>query len=106
MARYLDICGFMNANQCMDVSSCPNLGHVLVLYPHVPLPDLAVHAPVLAKFPPNCNLQEDVILGCHQGALWLRPQADTWLSFALIRNFLLQHGSELSLGGSDSKGLG
>lgn len=97
MARYLDIAGMMNTNQCMDVSAARNLDRVVVLYPHEPLPSIAVHAPVIAKFPATCRLKEDVILGCHQGALWLRPQADSCLSFALIRDFLLEAGSELSL---------
>lgn len=97
MARYVDCGGCMNANRCMDVSACRCLGHVLVLYPHEPLPSIAVHAPVLARFPQGCDLEQDVILGCHQGALWLRPDADTCLSFALIRDFLARHGSALDL---------
>lgn len=97
MARFLDLAGIMNANQCMDVSQCRNLGHVVVLYPHEPLPALAVHAPVLPKFPQGCRLELDVILGCHQGALWLRPSVDTCLAFALIRDFLVEHGSQLDI---------
>mmetsp|Transcript_82423 Transcript_82423/g.183098 ORF Transcript_82423/g.183098 Transcript_82423/m.183098 type:complete len:312 (+) Transcript_82423:1-936(+) len=99
MSTYLDLGGLMNANQTKDVSSVRNLGRVVVLYPHEPLPSIAVHAPLIAKFPEGCKLEEDVILGCHQGALWFRPQADTCLAFARIRDFLLENGSSLSRGG-------
>jgi len=95
MSRFVDVAGVTNANQAMDVSSVRNFGRVVVLYPHEPLPDIAVHAPLLAKFPHGCQLEQDVILGCHQGALWLMPQADTCLAFARIRDFLLQCGSQL-----------
>merc|ERR1712113_1210318 len=85
----------MNANQAMDISNVQNLGKVLVLYPHEPLPAIAVHAPLLISFPARCELEEDVILGCHQGALWLHPRTDTCLAFARIRDSLLDCGSEL-----------
>lgn len=93
MSRYADLAGVMNANQAMDVSFVPNLGRILVLYPYEPLPAIAFHAPLIAKFPPGCQLEQDVILGCHQGALWLRPRPDTCLAFARIRDFLIVCGS-------------
>jgi len=95
MASFLDVAGQMNANQAMDVSSVKNLGRVEVLYPYEPLPAIAFHAPLLAKFPSGCNLREDVILGCHQGALFLHQRADTCLSFAMIRDFLEECGSSI-----------
>lgn len=97
ISRFLDWAGYSNANQSMDVSSVRNMGRVLVLYPHVPLPSIAVHAPILPRFPDGCKLEEEVLLGCHQGALWLRPKADTCLAFARIRDFLLECGSLLDL---------
>eukprot|EP00931_Biecheleriopsis_adriatica_P042347 TRINITY_DN24134_c0_g2_i1.p1 TRINITY_DN24134_c0_g2~~TRINITY_DN24134_c0_g2_i1.p1 ORF type:complete len:333 (+),score=55.65 TRINITY_DN24134_c0_g2_i1:34-1032(+) len=96
MSRFLDFAGKMNANQAMDVSDVENLGRVLVLYPHEPLPDIAFHAPLLPKFPPNCDLEQEVILGCHQGALWLRPKVDTCLSFFRIREFLESCGTKFT----------
>jgi len=94
MAR-LDLAGLMNANRSMDVTSCQILDRVVVLYPHEPLPAIAFHAPVIPAFPKNCQLEEEVILGCHQGALWLHARADTCLAFVLIRDFLLERGSQL-----------
>mmetsp|Transcript_128262 Transcript_128262/g.208940 ORF Transcript_128262/g.208940 Transcript_128262/m.208940 type:complete len:310 (+) Transcript_128262:3-932(+) len=93
ISRWLDFPSVSNTNQAMDMTFAQNLGRVLVLYPHEPLPAIAVHAPLIYKFPDNCDLEEDVILGCHQGALFLRPQADTCLSFARIRDYLKQCGA-------------
>jgi len=53
-----------------DLSGCKCLKRVLAIYPHEPLPDLAFHAPSLCKYPPTCDVEEDVTLGCHQGALF------------------------------------
>lgn len=98
ISRYLDVMSWSNANLSMEIQSCPILERVLVLYPYEPLPWFAVHAPVLIKFPEGVTVEEDVILGCHQGALFLHPATDTRLSFALIRDFLLELGSRLDLG--------
>jgi len=95
MSRYVDWAGIMNANLAMDVSQVQNLGSVVVLYPYEPLPDIAFHAPLLPQFPAQCRPHLDVILGCHQGALWLRPKADTCLAFAYIRDFLRECGSSI-----------
>jgi len=105
MSRFMDWAGVMNSNLAMDVSAAPNLGRVLVLYPYEPLPAIAFHAPLLAKFPPGCQLEEDVILGCHQGALWLRPAADTCLAFARVRDFLLECGSRIDTQQSHARDL-
>ena len=53
-----------------DLRLCGNLRHTLALYPHQPLPDAAMHAPVLCRYqrggPGGCDVEEDVTLGCHQ----------------------------------------
>jgi hypothetical protein len=53
-----------------DVSGCAALKRVLALYPHEPLPWISFHAPLLCRYPDTCRVDEDVILGCHQGALY------------------------------------
>jgi len=105
MSRYADLAGVMNANQAMDVSPVPNLGRILVLYPYEPLPALAFHAPLVAKFPAGCQLEQDVILGCHQGALQVSPRPDTCLAFARIRDFLIACGSSVDTCNSYARGL-
>uniref|UniRef100_A0A7S1A2U5 Uncharacterized protein n=1 Tax=Noctiluca scintillans TaxID=2966 RepID=A0A7S1A2U5_NOCSC len=95
MAR-VDYLGVMNASSSMDVSHVRNLGRVVVLYPHQPLPSIAVHAPLLPIFPEGLKVERDVILGCHQGALWLRARSDTCLAFVYIRDFLLDCGTRLT----------
>jgi len=97
ISRYLDVLGRSNANQTMDISHVTNLGRVLVLYPHEPLPSIAVHAPLIPKFPKDCDIEWDVILGCHQGALFLRPAADTCLTFFRISEFLRAGGIRFNL---------
>jgi len=93
MARRLDMGGLMNTNQAMDLSEIQNLGRVLVLYPYEPLPAIAVHAPLIFRFPQKCDLEIDVILGCHQGALFLEPKTDTCLSFSRIHAFMTECGT-------------
>lgn len=53
-----------------DVSNCAALRRVLAIYPHEPLPWISFHAPVLVAYPRRCQVEEDVWLGCHQGALF------------------------------------
>lgn len=70
-ARLLDRARFSTANRALDCSSCRTLRRVLALYPHEPLPDLAFHAPILPRYPRHLeSLEEDAVLGCHQGALY------------------------------------
>lgn len=78
-----------------NLSSCHNLKRVLALYPYEPLPDIAMHAPTLAAYPVTTKVEEDVTLGCHQGALYMtrtrpRNKFDTAsnLSFRRIYDFL------------------
>jgi hypothetical protein len=47
---------------------------VVALYPFQPLPDILCHAPLVATFPDACIVEEDVTMGCHEGAVWLVPQ--------------------------------
>lgn len=107
MARCVDFLGVvMNTNLAMDISSCDLLGYVLALYPHQPLPDIALHAPLIPTYPESAasRVEEEVLLGCHQGALSGRVSADSCLSFYRIRGFLEDHGTRLLLGGSAAQG--
>mmetsp|Transcript_51978 Transcript_51978/g.113990 ORF Transcript_51978/g.113990 Transcript_51978/m.113990 type:complete len:337 (+) Transcript_51978:19-1029(+) len=84
------------ARRCKDISTCQQLCNVLALYPCEPLPALAFHAPVLTTYPKtaHCHAREEVLLGCHQGAL-LSPQRDLSCRAACLRiqEWLLEVGS-------------
>ena len=60
----------------MDVSDAP-IKRVLAIYPCEALPDLAFHAPILPKYPPGADVEEDATLGCHQGASLNRDLSPT-----------------------------
>eukprot|EP01126_Amoeba_proteus_P060168 TRINITY_DN7930_c0_g1_i6.p1 TRINITY_DN7930_c0_g1~~TRINITY_DN7930_c0_g1_i6.p1 ORF type:complete len:160 (-),score=24.09 TRINITY_DN7930_c0_g1_i6:116-595(-) len=79
----------------MDVSDCDVLTRVLALYPHEPLPDFAFHAPILPKYSEKCQVEEMVVLGCHQGALY-SPLSDVacHLSYSIIFDFLTSVGTK------------
>lgn len=98
-SSYCDILGLTFANQCISLQECTNLNHVVALYPYIPLPDLAFHAPILPKYPklnsPHLQLEEQVILGCHQGALFHPSTLPCEVSFLIIRQFLTDCGTEL-----------
>ena len=87
-----------------DVSDCTCLRRVLALYPHEPLPEIAFHAPVLCAYPETCMVEEDVTLGCHQGALFSTRRSENSthvasnLSFKRISDFLSNVGSIFELG--------
>lgn len=75
-ARYLDLLAaagapgvLTTATGVLDVSYAP-IERVLALYPHEPLPALAFHAPLLPSYPPQAAVEEEAMLGCHQGALY------------------------------------
>eukprot|EP00747_Dinoflagellata_sp_TGD_P164168 gnl/TRDRNA2_/TRDRNA2_183716_c0_seq1.p1 gnl/TRDRNA2_/TRDRNA2_183716_c0~~gnl/TRDRNA2_/TRDRNA2_183716_c0_seq1.p1 ORF type:complete len:331 (-),score=35.01 gnl/TRDRNA2_/TRDRNA2_183716_c0_seq1:85-1077(-) len=88
-----DLLSISNASRCMDMSECDNVVRLLVLYPHEPLPDHTCHAPVVPAYPENCDVEEDVIPGCHQGALFLTSELTACvMSFARIRGFLTDCG--------------
>uniref|UniRef100_A0A7S2FZ46 Uncharacterized protein n=1 Tax=Octactis speculum TaxID=3111310 RepID=A0A7S2FZ46_9STRA len=93
-----------------DLSRCtPFLKRILAIYPHEPLPDLSFHAPVLCKYPKGCYVEEDVTLGCHQGALFMtrrvpreegnRNSIDlaSNLSFRRIHDWLTDVGTTLDV---------
>jgi hypothetical protein len=85
-----------------NLQHCTNLDQVLAIYPYQPLPDVAMHAPCLVQYPPHCLVEEDVSLGCHQGALYMttpfpKDQYDmaSNLSFQRICGWLEQQGVKL-----------
>jgi hypothetical protein len=92
-----DIFSFSTANQSLDLSSCSNVNSILSLFPYIALPDLAFHAPVLPNYPPGCIVDEDVCLGCHQGALFCLRLTEARLSFVRIHDWLIQHGTSVDI---------
>ena len=83
------------ASLSQNLSDCHNLERVLAVYPYEPLPDLAMHAPTLGVYPKTTKVEEDVTLGCHQGALYMttmvprnRYETASNLSFRRIYDFL------------------
>jgi hypothetical protein len=101
----LDVFGATLARQCMDLRDVRCLKRVLGLYPHVPLPDYLMHAPVMPRYSDGTHVEEEVILGCHQGAIYswdlmcaheqLRG-LDRRLSFVRIRDWLQSCGTRFS----------
>jgi hypothetical protein len=93
-----DVFGVLNfANQYNHVDS-PVITRILGLYPHEPLPDHAFHAPLLPKYHKRLlqenKVTEEVILGCHQGAMWYSTgKLDQRLSFCRIYETLLEFGT-------------
>ena len=85
-----------------DLSQCHNLERVLALYPYEALPDVAMHAPTLCRYNSTTTLvQEDVTLGCHQGALFLPTptprnhyEVASYLSIRRILDYLEYEGVE------------
>lgn len=97
----LDFLHITHAWANMDLRDIPALDTALLLYPYEALPDVAVHAPMIPIFDPGVATY-DVILGCHQGAMWNHGHVDahiqsldTWISATLIKNFLISHGTVL-----------
>lgn len=96
----LDFFGFSNAWANMDLTKSPVVKTALLLYPYEALPTLAVHAPMIPKFSPTTSVCYEVILGCHQGAMFNTgyvSSLDIKLSAVLIRNFLTAHGTHLDV---------
>lgn len=93
--KYLDLCSFTTANSAMNLSKCHHIHDILALYPYLPLPDFAFHAPLFPKYPSNCHeIIEDACLGCHQGVLFCQPFPECRLSFTRITTWLMQHGTK------------
>ena len=61
---------FTTARQCMDLGASRNLRRCLAIYPHVPLPSCAFHAPIVPLYPALTEVTELVTLECHQGAFF------------------------------------
>ena len=62
-----------------------------------PLPDILVHAPLVATFSDTCTVVEDVTMGCHEGAVWLVPQRpECRAMYVRIEEGLEQFGVKLS----------
>mmetsp|Transcript_24257 Transcript_24257/g.56330 ORF Transcript_24257/g.56330 Transcript_24257/m.56330 type:complete len:397 (+) Transcript_24257:156-1346(+) len=86
-----------------DLTKCYCLKRVLALYPCEPLPDFTLHAPMLGAYPDGCEVEEDVTLGCHQGALFRTQShassgtmaAASNLSYCRIYEFLQSVGTGL-----------
>ena len=81
----------------MDLSACDArvVQRALILYPYVPLPAIAAHAPLTSVLPPGMAIY-DVIFGCHQGAMFNGVEdVATMMSACIIRNFLVAHGTLL-----------
>ena len=90
----------LTSNHCDDLRSARHLMQVLAIYPHEPLPSLVYHAPVLLVYPEHTMVEEDVTLGCHQGALFSGDLACK-LSRIRISEFLESCGAVLSLSESN-----
>jgi len=97
----LDLLRLTNTTASKDLSSCACLSRILALYPYEPLPAILCHAPVVCKYPPHCIVEEEVTLGCHQGALMVfgleAPHIDlpSAMCFLRIRRWLMECGTPL-----------
>jgi hypothetical protein len=99
----MDIFHVTHAWSNMDLRATTCVKDALVLFPYEPLPDHIVHAPMIPRFAHGVAIYE-VILGCHQGAMWNVGPAgphdltnDLWISAEITKNFLASHGTLLSM---------
>lgn len=85
------------ANQYFDMSGARNvISEALALYPYEPLPDTALHAPLLPLWAPETNVVEEPILGCHQGACFAPTRSLAQrLSFLRLMQTLQRWGMPL-----------
>ncbi len=82
------------ANKAMDLSDCKPLRKVLGLYPHIPLPAIACHAPLLVSYPPETEVEEEVVNGCHaQAEQIFHPSSE--LVKLRVEEFLVTNGTQL-----------
>jgi len=84
LSQWCDAFRWSTASRGLDARGARHLRRVLALYPHEPLPDAAFHAPILPSFPPAARVEEDVVLGCHQGALFA-PMTDLGCACSYLR---------------------
>jgi hypothetical protein len=97
----LDLFNISLAKKTMDLRECNPLKRVLALYPHQPLPAVAVHAPLFSLYPKHTQVEEEVIAGCHAQAqfheFYLNQvvfEQESFIAFALIFRFLKECGSQ------------
>lgn len=105
----LDIVNHCLANQVGDISNCP-VKNMLVLYTNKLLPSYNylskvvadAHAPILPSYPTDCQVEIDVMQGCHKTAQFLLiavdaikfQSANALLTFFRIKQFFEQHGTQ------------
>lgn len=82
------------ANKAMDLSDCKPLRKVLALYPQIPLPAIACHAPLLATYPQETDLDVEVVNGCHAQAEQLFDRSSDLVKLR-VEEFLVQNGTVL-----------
>ncbi len=82
------------ANKTMDLSDCKPLRKVLALYPHIPLPAIACHAPLLASYPPETEVEEEVVNGCHAQAEQIFHSSSKLVKLR-VDEFLVKNGTQL-----------
>jgi hypothetical protein len=81
------------ANKTMDLSDCKPLRKVLALYPHIPLPAIACHAPLLVSYPQETDVEEEVVNGCHAQAEQIFEGSSALVKLR-VHEFLVQNGTE------------
>lgn len=81
--------------QCIDLTNVTCISRVLSIYPHEPLPDVAFHAPLIPSFHPSVKVEEDVVLGCHLGAIasFKLGMLPNRLCFLMMKEFLTECGT-------------
>lgn len=82
------------ANKTIDLSDCKPLKKVLALYPHIPLPTIACHAPLLVSYPSQAEVEEEVVNGCHAQAENIFEPSSTLVKLR-VEEFLVQNGTKL-----------
>jgi len=100
----------INSVWARDLTACASLRRCVALYPHC---DLILHTPVFCDYPATAEVEEDVWLGCHVGALMMPrragpqqlrhplPAEDSYgqnvlasnLSFRRIHDFMVEAGT-------------
>jgi hypothetical protein len=82
------------ANKTMDLSDCKPLRKVLALYPHIPLPAIACHAPLFVSYPQETEVEEEIVNGCHaQAEQTFEPFSK--LVTLRVEEFLVKNGTPL-----------
>ncbi|WP_133128963.1 hypothetical protein [Legionella nagasakiensis] len=82
------------ANKTMDLSDCKPLRKVLALYPHIPLPAIACHAPLLVSYPQETEVEEEVVNGCHAQAEQIFHPSSKLVKLR-VEEFLVKNGTQL-----------